>query len=401
MKRHVTSASIFASLVLAGAALAAPPFGQIQGVQGGYNGGSGSIPIVGWALDDNGVARVDVTVDGLIVGNAIYGSGRPRVTKRYPGYVDSDAPGWVYWVDSTHFLNGLHKIGAIVRSRTVGETRTLAPITVQFTNNTQALAPFGEIEFPNDQPELRGYCSSATPRYSVISGWALDSGTEINNEGVGYVELLIDHSLWANSLLDCGYLAAAGGKVDCYGLRREDISRMFPTLKDSIHSGFRFVLDVGALVRSGLYAPGDHWLTIRAGDIFNQRSQIDEIKVTFECAEDIANEASLGYIELPPPGYAYHGTIPVSGWALDLEGVATVNILVDGVFQGVATYHGARPDIAQQYPGYVNNPNSGWTFNLDTTKTANGHHNVQAEVLDAKGATTLLGERLIYINNVD
>src|SRR5689334_5371017 len=86
MKRHVTIATLFACAALTASSLwAAAPFGQIQGLQNGYTGGTGSIPLVGWALDDDGIARVDVSVDGNVVGAAVYGTGRPRVTKKYPG----------------------------------------------------------------------------------------------------------------------------------------------------------------------------------------------------------------------------------------------------------------------------------------------------------------------------
>ena len=36
--------------------------------------------------------------------------------------------------------------------------------------------------------------------------------------------------------------------MNCYGLRRHDLVPIFPHIKDAPHSGFRFVLDVGALV---------------------------------------------------------------------------------------------------------------------------------------------------------
>jgi len=304
----------------------------------------------------------------------------------------------VFWINTTHFLNGNHRVGAIIRSRTA-ESRVLPAITLQFTNNTHALAPFGDIEFPNDQAELYGFCLSSTPHYSVVSGYALDSGVERNDEGVGYVELLIDHALWANDKRDCTYIPAAGGKVDCYGLRREDVSTVFPGLKDSVHSGFRFVLDVGYLIRNGWYSPGDHWLTIRSGDISGQRSQIDEIKVTFNCAEDIPNQTGFGFIETPNPGYSYHDTVTVTGWALDWEHVYSVTISVDGIAQGDATYGLPRTDVAGWYPGYFNNPNSGWTFDLDTTQMSSGRHNIQALIRDFAGQTALIGERLIYVNN--
>jgi N-acetylmuramoyl-L-alanine amidase len=399
MKRHVTIASLFACAALTASSLmAANPFGAIQGLQGGYNGGSGNIPLIGWALDDDGVARVDIVIDNIIVGSAEYGGGRPRITKRYPGFIDSAAPGWVFWINTTHYLNGNHKVGAIIRSRT-GESTALAPITLLFNNDSHADIPFGQIEFPNPQAELWGYCNSNTQHWSIITGYALDSGVEVNDEGVGYVELLIDHALWANDKLDCTYWPPAGGRLNCYGIRREDIAARFPSIKDSIHSGFRMGIDVGALIRSQLYARGDHWLTIRVGDVLNQQAEIDEIKVTFNCIEDSPNLDSFGFIENPLPGYSYHGTIPVTGWALDPDGVFQVEISVDGAVQGLATYHLPRTDVASWYPGYPDDPNAGFSFSLDTTPLSNGEHQIQELVIDNTGAITLTGQRLIYVNN--
>jgi hypothetical protein len=228
----------------------------------------------------------------------------------------------------------------------------------------------------------------------------LDSGVEPLDEGVGYVEFLIDRALWFSDKIDCRFDASAGGKTNCYGLRREDVAMRYPVLKDSIHSGFRFAIDVGALVGSGLYTPGDHYIGVRAGDISGQRSLVDEMKVTFNCIEETGNVPSFGFIENPNPGFSYHGTIPVTGWALDNDGVGVVYVYVDGFLQpGTATYGLLRPDIAAANPGYVDNPNSGFTYNLDTTVLANGKHNVEVYVADKLSQFTLIGERLIWVGN--
>jgi hypothetical protein len=407
MKRNVflsaVAVAVAAILLTSAPASAAPPFGSFGGIVGGGNAGSGVIPLTGWALDDNGVAAVDVLVDGLVAGRANYGRARAGVAARFPGFPDSALPGFAFQLDTTHYLNGLHTVTIRVRSR-AGEVVTLEPRRYDFHNDEHILEPFGAIDFPRAQAELRGTCDfvSTNRRYSVISGYALDAGTQEDDSGVAYVELLVDRAEFANSQLDCVFSAVRGGLSDCYGLRRLDVERNFPGLKDSPHAGFRFVLDVGADIAAGFTLQGQHLLTIRAGDVANQSRNIAEIPVTFTCDQNLPNENAIGDIDLTLRGLLYNGTIQVTGWALDWETVAEVRILVDGHQIGSAVYGLARPDVAALsfYPGYPNIAAPGWRFSLDTRLFENGEHFLDAVVVDNLGVTTYIGKRRFVINNV-
>lgn len=396
-------------LLASAPALAAPPFGSFGGIVGGGNAGSGLLPLHGWALDDNGVQAVDILVDGVVAGRAHYQRARAGVTARFPSFPDSALPGFGFELDTTRYRNGLHSVAVRIRSR-AGEVVTLPARTIQFSNVEHALAPFGTIEFPKPQAEMRGTCSFvATPRrYSVVSGYALDAGTRDNDSGVAFVELLIDRAVVSRSDLDCGFESFLGGSVNCYGLRRLDVERNFPGLKDSPHAGFRFVLDVGDLLSAlppaeAPYNQGAHVLTIRAGDHANSVRNIAEIPVTFACDENLPNENSVGDIDLTLRGLLYHGVIQVTGWALDYEGVRSVQILVDGNYIGEASYGAIpRPDVVALsfYPGYINLPLPGWRFDLDTKLFQNGEHFLDVIVTDAHGVTTYIGKRRFVINNV-
>ena len=267
MKRNVFVGIVVLALAAA-PAFAAQPFGQFGGKVGGGNVGSGLMPLHGWALDDDGVFAVDILVDGIVVGRASYGRGRPGVTQKHPGFPDSALPGFAYQLDTTRYLNGRHRVEARVVSKKAGETQLLNARVFDFQNDTHNLKPFGRIEFPQHQAELRGNCNLADParRYSVITGYAMDLGVTEEDTGVAYAELMIDRALYANSRVDCRYSPEEGGLSDCYGLRRVDLEPIFPHVKDAPHSGFRFVLDVGVLINFFGYTPGTHVLTIRSGD---------------------------------------------------------------------------------------------------------------------------------------
>src|ERR1044072_6742603 len=75
-----------ALLLLGGAlpAAAASPIGVFDGKPGGGNNAWGQLQLVGWALDDNGVAFVDIVIDDNVYQRALYGSKRPGLTRPRP-----------------------------------------------------------------------------------------------------------------------------------------------------------------------------------------------------------------------------------------------------------------------------------------------------------------------------
>lgn len=408
MKRNVFLCAFAAVLLASVPVWAAPPFGSFGGIVGGGNAGGGVIPLHGWALDDNGIQAVDVLVDGVVDGRAHYGRARAGVTERFPGFPDSALPGFAFELDTTHYLNGLHSVAVRIRSR-AGEVVVLPAKTIQFSNVEHDLEPFGALEFPKPQAELRGNCDLTSPnrRYSVVAGYALDAGTQEDDYGVAYVELLIDRAVVLRSDLDCTFSSVRGGQTNCYGLRRLDVERNFPSLKDSPHAGFRFVLDVGALVTAfppaqPPYNQGAHLITIRVGDVANQSRNIAEIPVTFSCDQNLPNENSFGDIDLPRRGLLYNGIVQMTGWALDWEGVASVQVLVDGFPIGNAVYGLPRSNdpALSFYPGFPNSPAPGWRFDLDTRAFENGEHFLDVVVTDTRGVTTYIGKRRFVINNV-
>ena len=369
-------------LCLAAPAMAQVPFGALGGIAGGGTSGTGVLPLHGWCLDDDGIAAVDIFVDGQLVGRAAYGRQRPDVNRAFPGIADSLHSGFAFQLNSARFLNGLHFVQPRCTSQT-GEVSFVQGRELEFINNTHLLVPFGRIDFPNRNAQLFGNCDVTDPqrRYSVVEGWALDVGVEIGDEGIGYVELLIDGAIFANTRTDCFFDDEIGGLTNCQGLIRTDIEQSFPGLKDSPNSGFRFAMDIGALLDFG-FVRGFHVLTIRAGDITGQFANIDEIPVVFLCDDDIANEGSFGRVGRPLDGSNHTGLLDVVGWALDFEGVREVEIWVDGEEVGMATLGGLRPGVSSRYPGFPDSLAPGFSFRLDTRVYENGPHQLQVFVED-------------------
>jgi len=401
MRRNVFTLGIAAALAVAaaGPAWADLPFGFFDGKQGGGNGAAGVVGLIGWALDDNGVEAVDIYVDGVLAGRTLYGFNRPGVGDMFPGFPDGDNAGWVFSLNTTRYTNGLHTVTPRAISA-VGEVRDLNSRVFEVLNTTHNLVPFGAIDQPRANAELFGTCDplAVNRRLTVVSGWALDVGVEQNDTGVGYVELLIDGTIFANTRTDCFFEPALGGFTQCYGLRRFDIDRSFPDVRDAPHAGFRFVLDIGALIEFG-YVEGFHVLSIRSGDVNANSSEFAEVPVTFLCDDHVGNEGSFGQIDLPPDGLLFTGVVTFSGWALDFEGVSRVRIFVDGFEVGDAAYGLPRPVVSAAFPGFPDTAAPGWSFTLDTTTLSEGEHQFQVFVIDDAGFATLIGEREFNVEN--
>lgn len=375
----------------------------------GIKNAVGSFPVVGWAIDTDGIRKVEVQVDGQIMQNAMYGDARPDVGGTYADYPPAMLSGYVAHIDTTRIQNGVHVL-SVVAYDNEGSSRTIGRRTVQVLNNDLFLAPFGYLDEPLRDAVLYGTsCDDddviISPPVRIeehitpVRGWALDLGTRVDTGRVAYVELLVDGVRWL-STDDCGQVL--NSFANCYGFPRYDVARYYPTYPDALRSGFFFTLDVGALITRGV-RPGNHTLKVRVGDreqTFADLPNHDGIPVWFQCAGSGTDFPAQGFIDFPTKFDYVGGDVVFRGWALDENsGVNAVQIVVDGTFVGTATYGLPRPDIADAFPQSFVAGNSGWAFNMDTRKLGNSIHRLTVRVVDGSGRTTELGSVEFYVQN--
>jgi hypothetical protein len=75
---------------------------------------SGTVDVHGWAIDWEGVSRVDIYANGQLMGTAMYGFPRPGVAALYPGYPNSQGAGFLFFLDSRVLADGRNDIQAVV-----------------------------------------------------------------------------------------------------------------------------------------------------------------------------------------------------------------------------------------------------------------------------------------------
>jgi hypothetical protein len=95
-------------------------------------------------------------------------------------------------------------------------------------------------------------------------------------------------------------------------------------------------------------------------------------------------------IDNPVGGAAISGNVPVTGWAIDNTSavgtaISVVQVKVDGVVVGNATYGTLRADVCSVYPGRPGCPNVGFTFTLNANSLVPGAHTIAVTAIDSDG----------------
>jgi hypothetical protein len=387
------------------------PFGELE-MPGEDQPMNGVFPVTGWALDDGSVEDVEILVDGLVVGSAVTGIHRPDVHNRFPWHPDAEYAGFVRMLNTTEMTNGVHVIAVRLRDNE-GATRMIGRRFVQTFNVGYNLPPFGGIDWPIANHYMYAIgCDDpggwSSPPFEeplsveLITGWALDVGASTDRGGVKWVEILIDGSLLANTLVDDFYYEWFRMDVNYYGHERLDILRMFPDVPNAKDSGFSFALDISDLIIRHDFHQGLHYLKIRAGDIEGNVADIAQIPVIFDCNDD-PDRPSWGDIYTPENMERISGTFPVTGWAIDFDHIQTVEVWVDGNFMGFATFGLPTPELRQQFPWYpwsLTN-NAGYYYDLDTTLLTDGEHLLVIRTEDFYSNKNYIGERWFVVDNLN
>jgi hypothetical protein len=161
--------------------LAKLPFGLMEFPRmGALEEGEGTIPIVGWAASPQGIAQLQVLVDGQHLANAAKNA-RPDVVKAYPRMKSA---GFRADLDLAFLPDGIHRISVIAVGQD-GSSRPLSDIPVITHYNLRRAGPkgklpFGLLEFPRADFFFEG--NEPLP----VTGWT------VSPTGVKRVEILLD-----------------------------------------------------------------------------------------------------------------------------------------------------------------------------------------------------------------
>jgi hypothetical protein len=132
-----------------------------------------------------------------------------------------------------------------------------------------------------------------------------------------------------------------------------------------------------------------------AGDYSSARQIVYDLHRKLGPAPNIF--AALGSTDIPSPGSTLSGIASVGGWAFANANLVGVEILVDKMVDGAASYGSARPGVADTF--FHAPVNIGFSYSLDTTRYANGPHTLNVRVTDATGNVSVFSDVAVTISN--
>ena len=134
----------------------------------GVTNAAGSFPVSGWALDTDGVAKVEVLIDNGVMQNAMYGDPRPDVANTIADWPDALYSAFIANVDTTRIPDGVHTLDVRATDRN-GLSRLIGRRTVQIFNENGNLKPFGYVDEPKRDAVLYGTLCTTQPNASGSS----------------------------------------------------------------------------------------------------------------------------------------------------------------------------------------------------------------------------------------
>lgn len=131
----------------------------------------GPLSVEGWALDDHGVARIEVFVDRSSVGLAVSGRPRPDVRQVFPSFPNADTSGYRLDANISQLQSGTHTI-LVELTDTVGQKTLLDPRTITLSNGGN-VAPFGNLDVPPPGTVAGSYLEIGVGRWmtGLFPGW--------------------------------------------------------------------------------------------------------------------------------------------------------------------------------------------------------------------------------------
>ncbi len=302
---------------------------------------SGAASFYGWALDSTlgvAISTVGISVDGVFIRNATYGSSRTDVCTVFPGRAGCPNVGWSAIVDTTTLTNSVHTLDVEATTATGQHATQSATFTVA---NTMSGSP---IVVNIDSPGSR---NSVVTGLSTAAGWAIDT-----NEPIASVSIAVDGAPLGNA---------------SYTISRPDVCAAYPLANNCPVVGWTLPFD------STLLVDGTH---IFAATAMSSSGVGRTTSSTFTVANWTTGNPMRINIDSPNSSSGnLSGSVGIGGWVIsDITAIARVSLAIDGIPFGNAVYGLKRPDVCAAYPGRAGCPRVGWSFPLDTTLLANGTH---------------------------
>lgn len=222
-----------------------------------------------------------------------------------------------------------------------------------------------------DKPDPTQVQSGIVP----VIGWVL------NPLAVSKIELWVDDQFQHDAILNLPRIDIVEAYPDWPGIH---------TARPGFITGFR----------ADRFTNGPHTVEVR---VYLSDGSVQFLGRRTININNTVNQAPFGFLDIPDASGIKNvsGAFPVNGWAADLDGIQTIEVMIDGgILQG-AMYGDPRPDVGATYPDFTSAQFSGFVANIDSTRIENGIHTLTVRATDKKGMSATIGHRTVQIINND
>lgn len=317
----------------------------------------------GWAVSQTSIEQIAVFLDDRLLGLAEGSLSRPDIGRAFPNYPNSDMGGFRFrreLVDSN--LTGRTVRVAVLAAGGIA-VEVSASLNVRQTRQQDATDD-GAIHSHCDELQLSEHGTL------LVHGWA------VCPSGVEAVAIDVDDTFVG--------LAETGRD-------RPDVGSRFPSVSNGRKAGFRFAGNLGAPY------DGTHvvQITIRGRDGELQTIR-HPVRAVAEPAPDTACENAIKLmLDLPvvTAGVAVEpvrGSMVLGGWATSENGIAGVEVLIDGTSLGDTRYGIRREDVYSNFPDMPDSMLSGFAMLVPQQSLKQGTRLVRVVARDKAG---LIGEQ--------
>ncbi len=319
---------------------------------------SAILHIVGWAACFVPVTTVEVFVEDERIGAADYGKLRDDVALVHPEYPNARNSGFVFDAAIAHIGTGQKSI-RVQATASSGISREIRlPVHILTAAKPP---PHEKVVTHCDIVELFSNGRVA------VSGWTIcPAPTEA-------IHVLLDGAEIGTAELN---------------IERPDVGNHFPALPHARRAGFRFRAQAASV------AEGEHLIVLQV----LSDGKLSEIKlpVLARPAPDepvqqaVGGDGLLLSIDIPKllggaAASPVRSNFEIVGWALAKAGVASVDILIDGIPLMAAYYGVRRPDVQMAFPAWENAIGAGFSALVPHRSLPKGRHTVYVRLRDKDG----------------
>ncbi|MGM9977687.1 MAG: NlpC/P60 family protein [Clostridium sp.] len=321
-----------------------PMRGTIDSPQNGSEITGKYLEVRGWHLSSSKAKKVEVFINGKLMGEVTSNTSRPDVAQAFPNY-DNENSGFDGKINISNESNGEKTLRVLVTNEDGTTDDFIRKITIKKPEEKPIRACL-------DTPKNGSVISE---KYLNIRGWHLSSSK------MKKVEVFINGKLM--------------GEVTP-NTSRPDVAQAFPDYNNE-NSGFDGNINISS------ESNGEKTLKIL---ITNEDGTTDDFirKITIKKPDEKPIRACL---DTPKNGSDVSGMyLNIRGWHLSSSKMKKVEVFIDGKSMGQVTPNTSRPDVAQVFPEY-NNENSGFDGKINIANESSGAKTLRIVITNEDGTT--------------